>query len=100
MAELTTSERLKSAQGRVKTLSSNRDQLIGDLRVEEQKLKQSYENLRELGIEEPETLTIKQLQALTEKLKSELAVKLEAIEGLLTKGEELMTTYRSLEESE
>ena len=100
MAELTTSERLKSAQGRVKTLSSNRDQLIGDLRVEEQKLKQSYENLRELGIEEPETLTIKQLQALTEKLQSELAVKLEAIEGLLTKGEELMTTYRSLEESE
>jgi hypothetical protein len=67
MPELSTSERLKQAQARVKALAASRDQIIGDIRVANQKLKQSYENLRELGVEAPEDLTLKQLSALAKK---------------------------------
>ena len=49
MAELSIQERLRAAQAKVKALNSSREQIIGDARVEEQKLKQAYSNLKELG---------------------------------------------------
>jgi hypothetical protein len=97
MPELSTSERLKQAQARVKALSASRDQIIGDIRVANQKLKQSYENLRELGVEAPEDLTLKQLSTLAEEFKTTLATKLESIEEVLGNGETLLQQYKELE---
>jgi hypothetical protein len=99
MAELSIQDRLRSAQAKVKALNSTREQIIGDARVEEQKLKQAYSNLKELGIEGPENLTIKELRALEISSKAELEEKLLAIETQLAKGEELIQKYNSLQET-
>jgi hypothetical protein len=93
LSELTTQERLKQAQARVRTLNSSRETIIGDARVEEQKLKQAYDNLRELGIKSPEDMAIKELRELEEALKVKLEEKLSAIETQLAKGEELIKKY-------
>jgi hypothetical protein len=97
MSELSTGDRLKQAQARVKALSASRDQISVDIRVGEQKLKTAYEALKELGVEEPEKLTIKQLTALSEEYKTNLATSLESIEGVLESGEKLMKQYQDLE---
>lgn len=99
MPELTINDRLKAAQAKVKSLAASRDNILGDLRVEEQKLKQAYASLTELGIEDVEKMSAKELQALTEKLKTKLASKLEAIEEQLAKGDELMKQYQEIQES-
>jgi hypothetical protein len=89
---------LRAAQAKVKALNSSREQIIGDARVEEQKLKTAYNNLKDLGVENPEAMTIKELRALEEKSKSELEEKLVAIETQLAKGEELIKKYNELQE--
>lgn len=91
-------ERLRAAQAKVKALNSSREQIIGDARVEEQKLKQAFSNLKDLGIENPEGMTIKELRALEVTSKSELEEKLVAIETQLAKGEELIKKYNELQE--
>jgi hypothetical protein len=98
MTELSIQERLRAAQAKVKSLNSSREQIIGDARVEEQKLKQAYSNLRELGIENPESMSIKELRALEVTSKAELEEKLNAVETQLAKGEELIRKYNSLQE--
>ncbi len=99
MTELSIQERLKQAQAKVKALNSNRESIIGDHAREEQKLKQAYSNLRELGVEDPESKTVKELKALEADSKAQLETKLEAIETQLTTGEELMKKYNELQES-
>jgi len=96
--ELSIQERLKQAQIKVKSLNSSRENIIGDVAREEQKLKQAYNNLQELGVENPESKTVKELKALEIQLKSQLEEKLGAIEVQLTKGEELMQEYNALQE--
>ena len=99
MEELTIQERIKKVQAKIKNLSSNRDKVFGDARVEEQKLKQSYAALIDLGIENPEEKTSKELRALEEKSKEQLEQQLEAIETQVATGEELMKKYNELQES-
>ncbi len=99
MSELTIQERIKQAQTRVKTLNSNRETVIGDIRVEEQKLKQAYTTLEELGIDSPESLTIKELKALETTSKNKLEELLASIEEQLTTGEDLMKKYNALQET-
>lgn len=91
-------ERLRAAQAKVKALNSSREQIIGDARVEEQKLKQAFNNLKDLGIENPEGMTIKELKALETTSKAELEDKLVAIETQLARGEELIKKYNELQE--
>ena len=98
MPELSIQERLRAAQTKVKTLNSSREQIIGDARVEEQKLKQAYSNLKELGIENPENMSIKELKALEVTSKAELEEKLVAIETQLAKGEELIQKYNDIQQ--
>lgn len=99
MSELSINERLKLAQQKAKNLAASREQIVGDLRVEEQKLKQAYDNLRALGVENPETKSVAELTAMANEFKSTLAENLTAIETQLAKGEELMRKYRELQES-
>jgi hypothetical protein len=99
MAELSTQERLKQVQTKVRTLNSTREKIVGDARVEEQKLKQAYSNLKELGIESPEGMTIKELRTLEQEFKSKLEDKLVAIEEQLETGESLINKYNELQEN-
>jgi hypothetical protein len=98
MAELSTSERLRQAQAKAKALLATRERIAGDIRVEEAKLKQTYDNLRELGIDDAENLTSKELQALSEKCQQALASKLESIELQLVKGDELLQKYNEIQQ--
>lgn len=99
MAELSIQDRLKAAQTRVKGLNASREKIVGDARVEEQNLKQAYANLQELGVENPEGMTIKELRTLEAESRTQLEEKLTAIEDQLAKGDELMEKYNQLQEN-
>lgn len=90
---------LKEIQSKVKELASKRDQIIRDQGIEERKLEEAYEKLRELGVEDPEKLTAQEIQDLATKLQKELEEKLAALETQVKAGEELMAKYQSLQES-
>ena len=90
---------LRDIQARVKALASKRDQIIRDAGAEENKLEEAYGKLRELGIDGPETLTVEDLQAMSEKLQTELAQKVSDMETQVAKGEQLMTKYQELQGS-
>jgi hypothetical protein len=96
---MTTQERLQQAQTKVRALMSNREKIVGDARVEEQKLKQAYTALTGLGIENPESMTIQELRALEEDSKAKLEQLLETIEVQLVQGEDLMKQYNALQEN-
>jgi hypothetical protein len=99
MSEASIQDRLRIAQFKVKALNSSREKIIGDARVEEQKLKQAYSNLKESGIENPENMTVKELRTLEASSKAQLEEKLVAVEDQLSKGEELMQKYNELQET-
>jgi hypothetical protein len=99
VSEKTIQERLKEANEKVKTLRSSRDQIVGDIRVEKEKLKQAYDNLRELGIDQPEKYSAKDLELLAAELQDKLGDKLTTIEEQLAKGETLMKKYQALQEN-
>ena len=88
---------LKDIQTKVKTLASKRDQIIRDQGIEERKLEEAYEKLRELGVENPETLSAQEIQDLAEKLQTEFTEKLAALETQVTQGEALMVKYQAQE---
>lgn len=99
MTEISIPERLRQAQTKVKTLTASRESIIGDVAREEQKLTQAYSNLRQLGVEDPEGKTVKELKALEAESKAQLEEKLGAIETQLATGEELMKKYNELQEN-
>ena len=93
-----TQESLRDVQRRVKALQSTRDQIMRQQAVQEQKRDEAYRNLRELGIETPEDMTSKELLALSEQKKAELAEKVVALEEQLAQGEVLIQQYNELQE--
>jgi uncharacterized membrane protein len=86
-------DQLKLAQGRVKTLATKRDQIIRDAGVEEQKLQQVYDNLRQLGIDKPESLSEANLKTLAETTEKTLEDNLKSLLESLSKGEALIGEY-------
>ena len=98
MAEVT-QETLKELQARVKALQGTRDEVLGTFRVQQSKRDEAYAKLRELGVEDADKLTSKELQALADQKKAELAVKLEELKDQLAKGEQLITEYQELQEN-
>jgi len=97
MPEEDTQERLKKAQALVKSLQTSRDQINRDAAVEESKLKEAYVKLRELGVENPENMSPKDMQALADGLRAEVEQKLAALEAQLVDGEALMRKYNELQ---
>lgn len=97
MAEVT-QETLKEIQSRVKALQSTRDSIIGTFRVQENKRDEAYAKLRELGIENPEKLTSKELQALADQKRAELAEKVATLNEQLAQGEKLIQQYQELQQ--
>ena len=98
MAEVT-QETLKEVQARVKALQGTRDSIIGTFKVQESKRDEAYAKLREIGIENPEKLTSKELQALADQKRAELTEKIASINEQLTQGETLIKKYEQLQGS-
>lgn len=92
-----TQETLKEVQTRVKALQSTRDSIIGTFKVQESKRDEAYAKLRELGIESPEKMTSKELQALADQKRAELAGKVSALNDQLAQGEQLIKKYQELQ---
>ncbi len=97
MAEIT-QDTLKQLQARVKTLQTSRDQIMRVQAQQEQKRDEAYRNLKELGIENPEGLTSKQMQTLADEKKAELAEKVKALDEQLSQGEGLITKFQELQQ--
>jgi len=93
-----TQERLKQAKARVSALQSGRDQINQQKGLEQGKLDEAYKKLRELGIENPESMTGKELQALADSLEVQLNEQLAALNTQLEQGEALMEQYRELQQ--
>ncbi len=91
-------ERLQAAKARVTALQSGRDKINQQKGLEQGKLDEAYRKLRELGIENPETLSGKELQALADNLEVQLNEQLAALETQLEQGESLMAQYRELQQ--
>jgi len=96
MAEVT-QDTLKDIQARVKKLQGTRDEIIGTFKVQESKRDEAYAKLRELGIESPEKMSSKELQALADTKRAELAEKITALNEQLAQGEKLITQYQELQ---
>lgn len=88
---------LKDIQAKIKILASKRDQIIRDQGIEERKLEEAFEKLRELGVEKPEELSAQEIQDLAGKLQAELEEKLTALDSQVTQGEALMAKYQTQE---
>lgn len=97
MSEVT-QETLKEVQARVKKLQSTRDEIIGTFKVQESKRDEAYAKLRELGIENPEKMSSKELQALADQKRTELSEKVASLNEQLTQGEKLITQYQELQQ--
>jgi hypothetical protein len=93
-----TAESLKQAQARVKALQSARDQIMRQQAVQEQKRDEAYRSLRELGIENPEGMSSKELAALADQKKAELEEKFSALEGQLDQSEQLVQKFNELQQ--
>jgi hypothetical protein len=92
-----TQERLKQTKARVIALQSGRDKINQQKGLEQGKLEEAYRKLRELGIENPETMNGKELQALADSLEVQLQEQLTALEAQLEQGESLMAQYRDIQ---
>jgi|SRR5271157_3675691 len=92
-----TQETLKEVQARVKALQGTRDSIIGTFKVQESKRDEAYAKLKELGIENPEKMTSKELQALADQKRAELAEKVSALNEQLAQGEKLIAQYQELQ---
>lgn len=93
-----TQEQLKQLKARVTALQSGRDQINQQKGLEQGKLEEAYRKLRELGIENPEALTVKELQALATSLETNLNEQLATLNTQLEQGEDLMEQYRELQQ--
>jgi len=89
---------MKEMQGRVKKLQGTRDEIIGTFKVQESKRDEAYVKLRELGIENPEKMTSKELKALADQKRAELAEKIASLNEQLAQGEKLIEQYRELQQ--
>ena len=93
-----TQETLREIQGRVKNLQGTRDEIVGAFKVQESKRDEAYAKLRELGIQNPETMSAKVLQELADAKRSELADKVSALNEQLAQGEQLIKKYQDLQQ--
>jgi uncharacterized membrane protein len=90
-------ERLQAAQAKVKQFAGVRDQLMRDIGAEDQKLEEIYSKMKELGVENPESLSAEQVQAMVVEEQEVLTTKLAEIEAYLAQGETLINKYQEMQ---
>jgi hypothetical protein len=87
---MTVEDQLKELQRRVKALAASRDSIIRDAGIQEQKLQEAYQKLRDLGITDPEKMTDEDLTQLSEALQSKLTAAIAELMELVEEGEKLL----------
>jgi hypothetical protein len=85
-----TEQKIQALQDRVKVLALKRDETMRLIGGEEQKLQEAYAKLRELGVDNPNKLTVKELEELTEKLQSQLDGAVIELTAKVEEGEKLL----------
>ena len=91
-------EQLREAQVKVKGLAAKRDQIIRDAGIEEQKLQQVYDNLKQLGIDSPESLSKDDLEKLAEETRLKLLAEMNGLMDAITAGEGLIKDYEKIQQ--
>lgn len=91
-------EQLKEAQAKVKSLAAKRDQIIRDAGIEEQKLQQVYDNLKQLGIDSPESLSKGDLESLAEATRIRLLGEMNSLMDAIAVGEGLLKDYEKIQQ--
>lgn len=84
---------LRDVQNRQKVLLGKKDQLIREAGIEEQKLSDALNKLREYGVADPEDMSADEMQAKATELEQSLATKLVEITEEISKGEALLREY-------
>ena len=97
MAEVT-QDTLRQVQARVKALQGTREQIVRQQAKQQEKRDEAYKNLRQLGIDDPESKTSKQLQALADEKKAELEEKVQLLEWQLSQGEALVAKFQEIQQ--
>ena len=87
---MTVEEQLKDLQRRVKLLTTNRDNIIRDAGIQEQKLQEAHQKLRDLGIKDPEKMSDEDLERLALDLQSKLTAAITELTTLVEEGEKLI----------
>lgn len=90
---------LKIVQEQIKAFAAKRDQIIGDIGREKGQLENAQAKLRELGVDNPETLSSTELETMAQQIQQQLSEKLLAIEAQLKTGEELIAKYNAIQEN-
>lgn len=90
---------LKLVQDQIKIFANKRDQIIGEIGREEGQLENAQAKLRELGIENPESMSAEALEALAQQIQGQLTEKIAALEEQLKTGEKLIAEYNALQEN-
>lgn len=88
---------LKAAQNSVKLLGAKREKLVGDAREESVRVQQAVEQLKALGVDNAEKLTVDQLKKLRDKSQTELESNLDTLKTQLTAAEAVMTEYEAVQ---
>jgi len=96
MAERDFQAELKAAQASVKALGTKRERLVGDARLEEDRVKTATEQLVSLGVENAAKLTVDELKALSIKTQAEMEANLDLLKTQILAGEALMVEYESV----
>jgi hypothetical protein len=87
---MTVEEQLTDLQRRVKLLITNRDNIVRDVGIQDQKLKEAQQKLRDLGIENPEEMTDEELHQLALDLQSKLTAAVAELTAMVEEGEKLL----------
>ena len=90
-------EKLTQLKARVSALQASKDRINREQGIEERKLEEAYGKLRELGVENPEQMSAKALQALADEAQTNLTQILATLEEQVTQGEALLQKYEQLQ---
>jgi len=93
-------EQLRNAHARVKVLAGKKDQVIREAGIEEQKLQQAYENLKQLGIADPENYSEEMLIELSSETQKTLETNLQNLLAALAEGEALLQEYEHAQQEQ
>jgi len=85
-----TEQKIQDLQNRVKTLAAKRDNIIRQAGSEEQRLKEAFIKLQELGIENPDKLSLEELKDLSTQLEEQLEETIAELTQKIVEGEQLL----------
>lgn len=88
---------LKAAQASVKTLGAKREKLVGDVREENVRVQTAVEQLKALGIENAEKLSVEELKALRDKSQADLETNLDTLQKQIKAAEGVLTEYEAVQ---